>query len=82
MISLQNIRNISYVTSRANPLWNTTISAKLVSRTKPAELYIHRNATIYTRNILIQKLNLENVNNWGIALIVSVTINDRSIKNI
>lgn len=76
MISPRNIRKISYVITRSNPLWNTTISVNSLCRTKPAELIIHRNTSISTRNILIQKLKLEHVNNWGIALIVSITIND------
>lgn len=82
MISHRNIRNISYITTRANPCWNTKISSNSVCRTKPAELIIRRNASIFTRNILKQKLKLDQINNWGIALIVSITISDRPSNSI
>lgn len=81
MISLRNIRNISYVSTRSNPVWNTKITANSVCRTKPAELIIHRNASISSRNVLIQKLKLEHVNIWGIALIVCIMY-DCLINNI
>lgn len=39
--------------------------------TKPVHTIIKRNASIHTRNILIQKAKLEHVDNFGIILLVS-----------
>lgn len=43
----------------------------LSSRVKPVHTIVKRNASIHTRNILIQKAKLEHVDNFGIILLVS-----------
>lgn len=40
-------------------------------KVKPIQIVFKRNASIHTRNILIQKFRLEHVNNFGVLLLVS-----------
>lgn len=72
MISLKNVRYFSNLTCKSVSLLNVSNSLNgTVGKVKPAQLVIKRNASIHTRGFWIQKLKLEHINNWGIALIVS-----------
>lgn len=46
-------------------------SEKTLCGIKPIQTILKRNASIHTRNILIQKAKLEHIDNFGILLLVS-----------
>lgn len=46
-------------------------TGKSTCQVKPVEIVLKRNASIHTRHILIQKLRLEHINNYGVLLLVS-----------
>lgn len=70
MITLRNIRKFSNVSCKTTPLFSAPNTS--MCKTKSPQLIISRNASIHTRNFFIQKLKLEHINNWGVALLVSL----------
>lgn len=56
---------------RGTTFGTLTNTLKSTCQVKPVEIVLKRNASIHTRNILIQKLRLEHINNFGVLLLVS-----------
>lgn len=69
--NFQNLGHLSVKTFQKCPVLTSPYSRNTITKTKPVQLILKRNASIHTRSILIQKLKLEHINNWGVALIVS-----------
>lgn len=64
---LQNSRFIA----KAVPIGGISNNlTKSLCKVEPVQLMIKRNASIHTRHILIQKLRLEHVDNFGVFLMV------------
>ncbi|XP_031621113.1 SURF1-like protein [Contarinia nasturtii] len=63
---LQNSRFIA----KAIPLNGIPNLTKSLCKVEPVQLMLKRNASIHTRNILIQKFKLEHVDNFGIFLML------------
>lgn len=62
---------------RINSVGNSIIFSRFLTarnstfNNKPIQVILKRNASIHTRNILIQKAKLEHISNFGIFLLVS-----------
>lgn len=66
------LRSLSQI-GRAVPMVSgvTANEANAVRRVRPVQLVLKRNASIHTRHILVQKLQLEHITTFGISLLVS-----------
>lgn len=75
MFFFRNIRSITNVAKVAPLLDSTSCNGvNFTCKTSPVQLVLKRNASIHTRNILIQKLKLEHCSNLGISLLVNVML--------
>lgn len=71
MIAIRNVRKIVlFAKVPLTPIHANSQSTALLNKTKPVQQIVTRNASIHTRNFLIQKFRLEHISNLGIALLV------------
>lgn len=71
---IRSLQKIRYITRGAS-ICTIPNTLKSTCQVKPVEIVLKRNASIHKRSILIQKLKLEHINNFGVLLLVSLNRN-------